>query len=138
MPRSSTLSRALVAALAATALAAPSALARPIDDLPTKAVEPPVTDLRMPDTRDASPAPLRDLRMPDTQDAAKPPIQPDLRYKAGTSSLAGTKSPQPAQPAGTDNDTPWAVIGLGLAGVAIAAGGAGIATVTRRRSRVAA
>jgi hypothetical protein len=81
--------------------------------------------------------PVQDLRSPDTKDAATRPAR-DLRAAAGTSSLAGTTAPaeRPASPAPADNDTPWASIGLVLAGAAIAAGGAGIATTARRRSRV--
>jgi hypothetical protein len=120
MPRTRTLSRMLAAALLAGAVAAPTALARPIDDLPTQAATPPVTDYRMPDTIDA---------------AERPSV--DLRREAGTSSLAGTTKPD-AQPTGSDNDTPWAAIGGGLGALALAIGGAGAVTVTRRRSRVAA
>jgi hypothetical protein len=120
MPRSRTLSRVLAAVLLVGAVAAPATFARPIEDLPTEAATPPAQDLRMPDTRDA----------------AKPPVQ-DLRSQAGTSSLAGTAKPD-AQPTGTDNDTPWAAIGLGLAALAIAVTAAGVVTLTRRRSRVPA
>jgi hypothetical protein len=149
MTRSPILTRALVAALATGAVAAPAAVARPIEDLPTKAAKPPVQDYRMPDTYDAAtraqqdlPAkaakPVRDYRMPDSYDAATR-AQQDLRNSARTSSLAGTTTPAAKpQPAGTDSDTPWAEIGIGLAGLAMAAGAAGVVTVTRRRSRVAA
>jgi len=99
MLRSRRFRRALAAALAASALGAPAAVARPLQDVPPKQ---------------------------------------DLRALSGTSSLAGTTAPaqRPAQPAATGGDTPWAEIGIGLAGAAIAAGGAGLATAARRRSRV--
>ena len=74
MPRSRTLSRALVAGLAIAAIAAPTALARPIQDPPTK-------------------APAVDLRMPDTKDAAAQSQQRSDTDGVQTSSLAGTTSP---------------------------------------------
>jgi hypothetical protein len=133
MSRSRTLSRALAAALAVTALAAPTALARPVTDAAAKNTQ----DLRMPDTKDASVQTqnTQDLRMPDTKDAASPR---DLRYDAGSSSLAGTTAPKPAAPASPDNDPTVPPLALVLAGVAVAGAGAGAVTVSRRRSRVAA
>jgi len=154
MPRSHTLPRTVAAALAITALAAPAALARPVD-------------LRSPDTKDAAAqadAP-QDMRSPDTRDAATSPSarEQDLRHlEAGvqTSSLAGTTSdpaieaalaqeryyatsvkaaplPVAAQTGVSDGDgAPWVVFALGLAGAAVAgAGGASIAGKTRLRAR---
>jgi hypothetical protein len=174
MPRSYTVTRTLAAALAIGAIAAPAALARPVQDF------------RMPDTKDAAAQSQRgqDMRMPDTKDAAAQSQRAEhlRRVLAGshihTSSLAGTtdRGPvywtydhpapdpklaaalaqehyystsvrpapvqQPAGPGGSDDGTPWALIGLGLAGAALAtAGAAGIAGKTRvrdRRARVAA
>jgi hypothetical protein len=120
MPRSRTLRRVLVAAVVASAAAAPATFARPMPNPPNAAATPAAQDLRMPDTRDAAERPVH-----------------DLRGQAGTSSLAGTTKPD-SPPAGADDDTPWTGIGLGLAALAIAAGAVGVVTVTRRRSRVAA
>ena len=74
MSRSRTLSRAVAAALAIAAIAAPSALARPLQDLPTQAPQ--------------------DFRMPDTKDAAALSQQRSDTDGVQTSSLAGTTSPK--------------------------------------------
>ena len=146
MPRSRTLSRALVAGLAIAAIAAPTALARPIQDPPTK-------------------APAVDLRMPDTKDAAAQSQQRSDTDGVQTSSLAGTTSPpavywaydyqaqdpktappsvvstKPAPAPATDgggSDTPWATIGIALAAALLGAtGGAAVASRTRRSGAAA-
>ena len=160
MPRSHTLPRTVAAALAITALAAPTALARPID--------PPSSDTN--DTGVAARS-TQDLRSPDAQDAASQRRQDLRRLAAGgmqTSSLAGTTSdpdfaaayaqeryystsvkpvpvPVHASTSGggdTDDGAPWAIFAVSLAGAALAgAGGASLAAKTRvraRRTRVAA
>jgi hypothetical protein len=71
--------RTAAIALAAAALAAPAASARPTDisAVQTEASVPaqPPQDLRSPDTRDVAngytPPPVQDLRSPDTRDVAK-------------------------------------------------------------------
>jgi hypothetical protein len=156
MPRSHTLPRTVAAALAITALAAPTALARPIDP-------------RSSDTKDAAEftGGTQDLRSPDAQDAASQRRQDLRRLAAGgmqTSSLAGTTSdpdfaaayaqeryystsvkpaPVPVQAStsggDTDDGAPWAIFALSLAGAALAgAGGASLTRVRARRTRVTA
>lgn len=74
---------------------------------------------------------------PDPQSAAA--LAQERYY---SSSVRPAPLPQPARPGDADDGTPWAMIGLGLAGAALAAAGAaGIAGRTRlraRRARVAA
>jgi hypothetical protein len=144
MTRSRTLSRAVAAGLAIVAIAAPTALARPIQDLPTQAPQ--------------------DLRMPDTKDAAALSQQRSDTSGVQTSSLAGTTSPKgdvywsydyPAQdpktavppavdtapaPAtdGGGSDTPWATIGIALAAALLGATGGAAMAGRKRRSGVAA
>jgi hypothetical protein len=144
MPR---LTRTVTAALAIAALAAPTALARPAQDL------------RSPDARDAAAQSrtLQDLRSPDARDAATRPQhragQDDIR----TSSLAGTTTPPgnvfwsydyaaetpatvrpaPVHAAGDDTDTPWATIGIAIAAAMLGGAGGAVATARTRRSRVA-
>jgi hypothetical protein len=160
MPHSHTLTRAVAAALAIAALAAPAALAWPVDQ-------------RLPDMSDAAAQSQQrqDLRSPDARDAAQSRRVQDLRrLSAGgtihTSSLAGTTSddkrsatarahaqeryygsyddpaPRPQQTPGTgasDDSTPWAIISLALA-LAIALAGLAAAGVAMRirRARVPA
>jgi hypothetical protein len=119
MSRRRTLSRALTAALAALALVTSPAFARPIQDQPV-----------------VPPQPKQDLRMPDTRDAAEGRTL-DLRLDGPTGSLAGTTSPS-TKPASPDSDNSLPTVGLILAAIAVAAGGAGIATAARKRSRIAA
>jgi LPXTG-motif cell wall-anchored protein len=136
MPRSTSIARTVVAALAVIAFAAPSALARPIQDLPTKAQV------------------YQDMRMPDTKDAAAQSQQQDAADGIQTSSLAGTSSPSggvywsydyqaqdpktaarsaPVPATGDDTDTPWATIGIALGAALLGAtGGAALARRTRR------
>jgi LPXTG-motif cell wall-anchored protein len=150
MARSTRLTRALTAALAIAALAAPTAFARPVQDL------------RSPDTADAAAQSrtLQDLRSPDARDAATRPQDRAADRDIRTSSLAGTTSPPgdvfwsydypaqaPATPAsvrpapvpatGGETDTPWATIGIAIAAAMLGAAGGAVAT-GRRRSRVTA
>ena len=129
MPRSHTLPRTVAAALAIAALAAPAALAQP-----------PAQDLRTPDTADAAAhkRTFQDLSSPDTKDARLPPraaVYWAYDYAAPDPATAGTLAQaQPSAPTGTtDDNAPWAIFALGLAGAALAgAGGARIAGKTRR------
>jgi hypothetical protein len=136
MVRIPTLPRALAAALAIAAISAQAAGAQP-------------SDLRSPDTKAAaieSQAP-QDLRSPDAADAGAPrgPLQdlrsPDTRQGPVTVAPPVT-APQPRAvpaPSGTDDGTPWAAIGIGLAGAGLLlAGTVAVTSRSRRRARVAA
>jgi hypothetical protein len=136
MVRTSTLPRALAAALAIAAFSAQAAGAQP-------------SDLRSPDTQAAaaeSQAP-QDLRSPDAIDAGgvRAPRQdlrsPDTRPGPAVTAAPVT-APQPREvpiPSDTDDGTPWAAIGIGIAGVGALLSGTFAATRrTRRRARVAA
>jgi hypothetical protein len=63
---------------------------------------------------------------------------PDLRYRMGTSSLAGTTSAafatvrEPARPDGGGSGDPWTELVVGLAGACVGAGGTALAGRTRR------
>jgi LPXTG-motif cell wall-anchored protein len=148
MPRSTSIARMVTAALAVLAFAAPSALARPIQDLPTKAQT------------------KQDLRMPDTKDAAAAAVQRATAGKIRTSSLAGTTSPKgdvfwsydypagtpkkttapvpaadrpsPVPATGGGTDTPWATIAIAFAAAMLGGAGGAVAARRTRRSRVAA
>ena len=128
MPRSHTLPRAVAAALAITAFAAPAALAQPAQDL------------RSPDTADAAAhkRTLQDLRSPDARDAAKPAPSRTYwayDYAAPDPKVAATlASAQPSAPTpDTSDGAPWAIFAISLAGAALA--GAGVAGKTRLGAR---
>jgi hypothetical protein len=59
---------------------------------------------------------------------------PDLRYRMGTSSLAGTTSAAVVEPARPDGGggAPWSELAIGLAGAGVGAGGMAIAGRVRR------
>ena len=137
-----TVTRTIIAALAATTLAAPSAFARPIDT-PLNLAQPAVAqDLRSPDTRDAATRPattgaehLRHLQAGGT-DAQRPlPVPPT--WPGHPQVISAPLTPVVQRDHGVDATT----IGLGIAGSVLAVGAiAGIANRTRRpqRRRVAA
>jgi hypothetical protein len=167
MSRSPTLIRPLVAAAAILALAAPTAFAAPID---VQSPGHPSQDVRSAHAQHsaAQPEPIQDLRMPDTRDAAtraseiqtssaagttlseKPVywspdhLAADPKYAAALAQEQAYSSFVKAKPipaAATDDDTPWAIIGLGItAGVLalLAAMTAVLKTRVRRAQRVAA
>lgn len=134
MNRHNILHRTLTAALAASAIAATPALAKPADVVPRSA-----------DARTSSLAgttsPRQDLRMPDRQSPARPEIQ--------SGQATGPATPEPltkpvvAAEAPTDGggggESVWLVLGIGLAGAGVVAGSAaGIARRSKlRASRVA-
>jgi hypothetical protein len=146
MTRTHTLTRALVAALAVTALVAPTAGAQP-------------ADLRAPDQQAATPQPVNargtDVAAPDQQaPASKPIVNQDLRSPDAAdarstvpevrSTLPGPPTwpvdPKPIRPAPVapvdDDGTPWSTIGISLAVALLAlAGSAGTAGRIRRRVR---
>ena len=129
MPRSHTLPRAVAAALAITALAAPAAFARPIDNVQSADVtahKHTIQDLRSPDAKDAATTPRKD------------PVYWAYDHPAPAPNTAGTlAAAQPSAPTGTTDDgAPWAIFALGVAGAAlVGAGGASIAGKTRVRAR---
>jgi LPXTG-motif cell wall-anchored protein len=155
MPRFTRITRTATAALAITALAAPTALARPIQDVQSDAQD-----------AAAQAQTRQDFRSPDTRDAATRPhprvSQPDIN----TSSLAGTTSPKgdvfwsydypagkpgakpvavapsvvrptPVPATGDDTDTPWATIGIAIAAAMLGGAGGAVATSRTRRSHAA-
>jgi LPXTG-motif cell wall-anchored protein len=153
MPTYTTIiSRALPAALAATALAVPAAIAKPIDlrspDARDAAIHRPAVDLRSPDARDAAEGRTdttirtsslagttsgsrQDLRNPDSRDAPSPLPGPPT-WPAHPQVIRATH----AAPDTGDDGTPWTLLAIGIAGIAGVAGG-GIVARSRRRSRVA-
>jgi hypothetical protein len=144
MIRTHTLTRALVAALAVTALVAPAAGAKPVDMGATPAPKPhpvnaPGTDVGAPDQQAPAATPIvnQDLRSPDAADVRS--TLPGVR-----STLPGPPTwpvdPKPIRPAPVapvdDDGTPWSAIGISLAIACLAlAGSAGMAGRIRRRTR---
>jgi len=111
MHRRKTLIRALVAVLAAAAIAAPTAFARPLD----------------PNTQQP--------HNPQAEDEAKPPVYWSYEYEVPTPRA------QDRSVSGGGDDTPWVIIGLGITGASLLAGGGAMASRTRmraRRARIAA
>ena len=133
MTRRSTLQHTLTAAVAASALATAPALAKPAD----YPYESSTSSLA------GTTSPQQDLRSPDARDAAQP--------KAAESSVAPGTPTWPVQPEpltrpvppaesatgnGGGDDSIWLVLGLGLGGAGLLAGGAaGLARHSRVRAR---
>ena len=116
MPHRSTLKYSLTAAVAASALAASTAVAKPLDRIDRFGTPAP----------EAQPDPPRGLVYP------KGPFYPEPD--------AAVPHPRavPAAPVtarGGDDDGIWLVLGIGLAGAGLAAGGAGLARHARVRAR---
>jgi hypothetical protein len=136
MVRTSTLPRALAVALAIAALSAQAAGAQPIDrrspDTQAPADESQSRqDLRSPDAADAEAlrGPRQDLRSPDTR--------PDPVFTAPP--VTAQHPREVRAPSNAGDGTPWAAIGVGLAGVGILITGiVAVTSRTRRRARVAA
>jgi len=132
MHRTSAFTRTLVAALAIAAIAAPSALARPVDSYPPESKEPATTvapprplDRYTPDSPEPAPKSLAPL-------SPRGPLYWSYDYAAGT--------PQD-RAATTGDDTPWAVVGLAITAGVLLLGGVAMASrnvVRTRRARVAA
>ena len=143
MPRRTYLrKRALIAALAASALVAGPALADPVDpsvfksDSPSTRTWSPGDNLPAYPTPEASkPYKIKDGRSPDTLDAAKgAAIQPGQpTWPVNPQVLTPPREPA-APSASSDDDGIWLIVGIGLAGLALA-GGAGAARYTRVRAR---
>jgi hypothetical protein len=112
--------------LAAVALAAPTAIARPADTPPAAAAALQEQDLRSADAVDAATRPAlesQDLRSADAVDAA---TRPALESQAST--------PADTTPtASVDRGIGWATIAIGIAGSLLAIGA--IAGRTRRTAR---
>jgi hypothetical protein len=113
--------------LAAAALAAPTAIARPADTPPTATAAVQEQDLRAVDARDAAAKP-RDAREAAARPLPGPPTWPT--------------NPQPinsvpaAEATDSGNGIGWATIAIGIAGSLLAVGAiAGIAGRTRRAAR---
>ncbi len=155
MSRSTRITRTATAALAIAALAAPTALARPIEHPSSNAQD-----------AAAQAQPRQDLRPPDVRDAATRPQPRVSQSDIGTSSLAGTTSPKgdvfwsydypaakpgakpvsvapsvvrptPVPATGDDTDTPWATIGIAIAAAMLGGAGGAVATSRTRRSHAA-
>jgi hypothetical protein len=128
----SILTRTATIALAAAALAAPTASARPADMPPAlakTAAEQDQQDLRSADAIDAATRPAlasQDLRSADAVDAAtRPPLGSEASTRAGTTPKATP-----------DRGIAWATIAIGIAGSLLAFGGiAAIASRTRRAAQ---
>jgi hypothetical protein len=145
MPRRITLKSALTAALVASALGATPALAKPVDVAPSRAAAmAESTRTWSPgDNLPAYPTPepskvykIDDGRSPDTMDAAKDAaIQPGQpTWPANPQVLTPPKAPAEQSASSNDDDGIWLVLGIGLAGAALA-GGAGAARYARVRAR---
>jgi hypothetical protein len=150
MPRRAILHTTLTAALAASALAASPALAEPFDpsngrfdnwtpDQPTTTrTWSPGDDLRPYHLRESSKAfTIKDGRSPDTREAAKDAaIQPGQpTWPVNPKVLTPPRSEGSTRGGSTDNDDIWLVIGIGVAGAALAGGAAGAARYSRVRAR---
>jgi hypothetical protein len=116
MHHKSTMTRAAVAALAIVLASAPAAIAQSVYAPPS--------------------SPHQDLRSPDARDAAeRPSATGGGLAQAPNDQSARAQAPQPVHQASTDdsdNGTPWAIIGLAVAGAGLAAGATGVAGRTRR------
>ncbi len=137
MTRRNTLKYSLTAALAASAVAASPALARPIDTVDRSAD-------RTSSLAGTTSSPHQDYRGERAQDAAWQAAHPQPKFQPGqpTWSLnpAPLPKPEPATPAtangGGGDDDVWLVLGIGLAGIGLAAAGtAGLARQSRVRGR---
>lgn len=136
MPRRITL--ALSAALAASALAASPALAKPVHvpaDAASRGWSPAQELPAYPQPEPENVYKIGDGRSPDTKDAAKDAaVQPGQpTWPADPKVLTGPR-PRPAAVDSGDADGIWLVIGIGLAGATLA-GAAGAGRYARVRAR---
>ena len=140
MTRIHGLTRSLATALAFAALAAPAAVAKPVDQprpglhavAPVNALG---TDVGAPDQQ-APAAGGQDLRSPDAQ---APAVRSQDLRSPDAADTSRPLSPQPAKSSPVQDGTPWSAIGLGLAGVCLALAGVAVtAGRIRRRTGVAA
>ena len=150
MTRSQTLARTLSAALAISAIAVPTAGARPIDVglFQHKDATSPVSvnargaDVSAPDQQAPAITPRQDLRTPDARDAGERAAainaQQDLRSPDARDAGMRPHGPRatlsvPVQ-ANDRDGTPWSTIGLALVGCLALAGTAATAGRIRRRA----
>ena len=149
MPRSTRITRTATAALAITALAAPTALARPIQDVPADAQDAAAQavtrqDLRSPDARDAATRPQPRVSQPDIGTTSpKGDVFWSYDYPAGkpgakpVTVAPSVVRPTPVPATGDDTDTPWATIGIAIAAAMLGGAGGAVATSRTRRSHAA-
>jgi hypothetical protein len=117
MPRRTTLQHTLVAALAATALAASPAVARPLD--------------RIDRFESPTPTPHQDLRGEFPKDPGPPEVQPGQpTWPIDPKPLVRPVKAAPAADGG-GVDSAWIVLGIGIAATGVVAGS--VAGVTRRQ-----
>jgi len=132
MNRHNILHRTLTAALAASAIAATPALAKPADVVPRSAdartsslagTASPRQDLRMPDRQSPAPRPELQSGQPTWPATPEPLTKPVVAAEAPTDGGGGGESV-------------WLVLGIGLAGAGVVAGSAeGIARRSKLRAR---
>jgi hypothetical protein len=137
----------IITAIAAVAIAVPTAGAMPLHtsreldsghaSVATAAAQ--RQDLRSPDTRDAALNPRQDLRSPDTRDAALNP-RPAGKSLPGAPVFSTNAQPIPrsvsVQAPTNDDGLPWLTIVLGVAGgLAVGGSAAGITHTSRMRTR---
>ena len=132
MKNRTALHRALATTLAAGAIVAAPAVAKPVDRI----------DRYEPGNgANVTPIPRQDLSSPDTRDLRPLPAPGQPVWPIEPQPLIAPTAPDKAHgTSGTHGDDgTWFVLGLGLAGAGVAAGGAAIARRSRvRASRVAA
>lgn len=141
------LQNALIAALAASVLAASPALAKPVPGPPNwseslDATSPrtssPVANLpAYPTPKTSKPYTIEDGRSADARDAAKDAaIQPGQpTWPVNPRVLTSPRIEGSTRGGSTDNDDIWVVLGVGLACTALAGGAAGAARYSRLRAR---
>ena len=148
MPKGNTLSRLLIASLAAAAVAAPAAVAQPIDPQGSTSTSPKSAqqDLRSEAAADASSAPsyaryVQDLRSEAAADPSRAPSYP--RYIQGPPTWPVHPQPISSAPAtvadagdGGDGGIDLPVALIGIAGT-LALGGGLTAVAFRHRTRTA-
>jgi hypothetical protein len=138
-----TLSLTLVAALAASALAVPAALARPTDSLSPQARNAAAT------AATASSDRVQDLRRLRAQQSRRIPTTTESQFTPGytPSERRGREAyydgtppaaQQPARTVSTDDGAPWTMIALGLGGAGLVLIAMLIARRARLRTHIAA
>jgi hypothetical protein len=137
MTQRSTLKHTLAAALAASALVAGPAVAKPMDNGPAASGN--RSEMQtgsLAGTTDQTPA--QDLRGEHARDAARAQIAPGQpTWPADPTPLLAPAAPAKASSSGGgSDDTVWLVLGIGLAGAGIVAGSAaGVARRSKVRAR---
>lgn len=140
------LQNALIAALAASVLAAPPALAKPVHGPADRSDSPAATSPRTwssgdnlpayPTPKTATPYTIEDGRSADARNAAKDAaIQPGQPMWPVNPRTLTPPTEASTRGGSTDNDDIWVVLGAGLAVTALAGGAAGAARHSRLRAR---